>query len=147
MEESKKKPIMIGAIIVCLVLTVIIIGRRLGGGGGIESISEKEMIWVKCRNPSCGAEYQKGKKAYYKYIKEHPNPNLMVPTAPPLICEKCGEPSVFEAEKCANPDCGTVFFKGYVSNDHADRCPKCGQSKIEESRKARLKERAAGRGG
>ena len=149
MEESKKKPIMISVIVVCLVVAGIITYSRYsgGGGGGIESISGKEMIWVKCRNPSCGAEYQMSKKAYYKYIKEHPNPNPMMPTAPPLICKKCGEPSIYEAEKCTNPDCGIVFFKNSVPNDFADRCPKCGRSKTEESRKARLRERAAGRAG
>ena len=149
MEESKKKPIMIGVIVVCLAVAVIITySRYSGGGGGIDSISEKEMIWVKCRNPSCEAEYQNSKKAYYKYIMDNPNPNPMIPTAPPLICKECGEPSVFEAVKCANPDCGVVFFSGISGpTDHADRCPKCGQSKIEESRRARLKERAAGRGG
>jgi len=145
MEESKKKPIMIGVIVVCLAVAgIITYSRYSGGGGGIESISEKEMIWVKCRNPSCVAEYQMSKKAYHKYIKEHPNPNPMMPIAPPLICEKCGEPSIFEAIKCANPDCGIVFFKGSVPADHADRCPKCKQSATEESREKRKAAREAG---
>jgi len=147
MEESKKKPIMIIVILVCLgAAGAIFWGTAGGGGGGIDSIPEGNMIWVKCRNPSCNAEYQMSEKAYYKYIMEHPNP--MMPTA--LVCEKCGEPSVFEAVKCANPDCGIVFFKGISGpTDHPDRCPKCGFSATEESRKARLRERerAAGRGG
>ena len=144
MEESKKKPIMIGVIIVCLALiAIIIIGRRSGGGGGVDSISDEEMIWVKCGNNSCGAEYETGKKAYFKYINEHGNP--MAPTAPALVCEKCGEPSVYRAEKCENPDCGIVFIQGSSGpGDFADRCPKCKQSATEESRKRRRAAREAG---
>jgi len=113
-------------------------GERTAGGGGdtIDSISDEEMIWAKCNNPACKAEYQTSKKGYFKYIEEHANP--MAPTAPPMVCEKCGEQSVFRAEKCGNPDCGIVFFRGAVPNDFPDRCPECGYSTTEETRKARL---------
>jgi len=143
MEESKKKPIMIGVIIACLTLTaIIIIGRRSGGGGGIDDIPEGEMIWVKCNNPNCKAEYQMGLKAYFKYME---NANPMAPTLP-LICKECGEPSAYRAEKCENPDCGIVFIQGSSGpGDHADRCPKCGRSKTEESRKRRKAEMEAAR--
>lgn len=144
MEESRKKPIMVGVIIACLVLAaIIIIGRRSGGSGGIDSVSNEEMIWVKCNNPSCKAEYQMGLKAYHKYMLEHANP--MAPTAPPLICKECGEPSAYRAEKCENPDCGIVFIQGSSGpGDFADRCPKCKQSATEESRKRRKAEMEAG---
>lgn len=113
--------------------------RAAGSGGGIEGISPEEMIWAKCNNPACKAEYQTSKKGYFKYVEEHANP--MAPSAPPMVCEKCGEQSVFRAEKCMNPDCGIVFFRGSVPNDFPDRCPKCKQSATEESRKARKKKR------
>jgi len=144
MEESKKKPIMIGVIIACLALTaIIIIGRRSGGGGGIDDIPEGEMIWVKCNNPNCKAEYQMSKKAYFKYIKEHADP--MASTTPPLICKECGELSAYRAEKCGNPDCGIVFIQGSSGpGEPADRCPKCGFSATEESRKRRKAAREAG---
>jgi hypothetical protein len=102
---------------------------------GINSISPEETIWVKCQNPDCKATYQMGKRAYFKYIEEHADP--MATTAPPMVCEKCGEQSVFRAEKCMNPDCGHVFLRGAVPNDFVDRCPKCGRSEIEEIRKRR----------
>ncbi len=142
MEESKKKPIMIGVIVVCLAVAGIYtyIGRS-GGGDDIDSISDEEMIWAKCNNPACKAEYQTSKKGYFKYVEEHANP--MAQTAPPLVCEKCGEPSVFRAEKCMNPDCGIVFLRGAVPNDFADRCPECKRSETEEIRKRR---RAGGTG-
>jgi len=143
MEESKKKPIMIGVIIACFAVAgIYTYSRHSGGGGGIDDIPEGEMIWVKCNNPACKAEYQMGKKAYFKYVQEHVQP--MAPTAPPLVCKECGEQSGYWAEKCTNPDCGIVFLRGAVPNDHADRCPKCGHSETEEIREARKRERAAG---
>ncbi len=140
MEDSKKKPIMIGVIVVCLVIAgLFTYARRGGGGGGIDSIPEGNMTWVKCSNPSCKAEYEMGERAYFKAVKERVNPMARAMSMPPLACEKCGKDSLFRAEKCANPSCGIVFIQGIAGqNDHADRCPECGQSKIEESRKRRL---------
>jgi len=136
MEDSKKKPVMIIVIVVCLgAAGAIFWGTGGGGGDTIDSISSDEMIWVKCNNPACKAEYQTGKRGYFKYVEEHANP--MAPTAPPMVCEKCGEQSVFRAEKCMNPDCGIVFLRGTVPNDFPDRCPECGRSETEEIRKKR----------
>ena len=136
MEESRKKPIMIGVIVACLGLAALItFSRRAGSGGGIEDISPEEMIWVKCNNPDCKAEYEMGKQDYFKYVQEHIDPMAMV--APPVVCKTCGKASCYRAEKCQNPDCGKVFFRGSVPNDFADRCPECGRSETEESRKRR----------
>ncbi len=99
----------------------------------IDSIPNSEMIWAKCNDPNCKAEYQMGLKAYFKYIEEHAIP--MAPTAPPLVCEKCRKQSGFRAEKCTNPDCGIVFFRGAVPKDFVDRCPDCKRSETEEKRK------------
>ncbi len=143
MEESKKKPIMIGVIVVCLgVAAIITWSRYTGGGGGIDDIPEENMIWAKCNNPDCKAEYQTSEKAYHKYMMENSEP--MAPTLPPMVCKECGEKSVYRAGKCGNPDCGVVFFWNSVPNDFSDRCPECNRSETEESRKARLRERAAG---
>ena len=136
MEDSRKKPIMIGVIVVCLVVAgLITFARRSGGGGGIDAIPDDKMTWVKCNNPACKAEYQMGERQYFKEIQERLNP--LANAAPPLICKKCGEPSVFRAAKCANPDCGVVFFRDSVPNDFPDRCPECGRSETEEIRKKR----------
>ena len=80
-------------------------------------------------------------KEYYKFVTANANP--MGP-APALTCEKCGQPSVYKAEKCQNPACGNVFRSGSVPNDFQDRCPKCKQSATEEIRKARKKEMTGG---
>jgi len=137
MEDSKKKPIMIGVIVVCLIIAgLVTLARRGGGGEGLDSISDDAMTWVKCNNPSCKAEYEMGEKQYYKEIQDRFNP--MARTAPPITCEKCGKDSVFRALKCPNPSCGVVFFRDSVPNDFFDRCPQCKQSATEESRKQRL---------
>jgi hypothetical protein len=125
-------------IVVCFVAASVIAYKYIftsGGGDTIDSISEEEMIWAKCNNPACKAEYQTSKKGYFKYVEKHADP--MSPSAPALVCEKCSEQSVFRAEKCMNPDCGIVFLRGVVPNDFADRCPECKQSATEESRKRR----------
>jgi len=132
MENDKKKPIMIGIIVVCLVAAGIIFWlQRPGSSGGIEDIKRGELIWVKCSNPDCGAEYQVDKRDYYEFLQENANP--MVMTTPPMECKECGEESVYRAEKCEN--CGAIFFRGSVPNDFADRCPECGHSKTERLRK------------
>ncbi len=102
---------------------------------GINSISPEETIWVKCNKPDCKAAYQMGKRAYFKYIEEHADP--MSPSAPALVCKKCGKESIYRAVKCLNAACGIVFFRGAVPNDYADRCPECGRSETEEIRKRR----------
>jgi uncharacterized OB-fold protein len=71
------------------------------------------------------------KKDYFKYIQEHINPMSM--TMPPLVCEKCGEESIYKAIKCEK--CGAIFFDNVTPDDFRDRCPKCGYSKTEEIRK------------
>ena len=140
MDESKKKLVMILVIVVCLgVAGAIIFGGR-GGGGGLDDISDEEMTWVICLNKSCNATYEMSLKEYFKFVTANTNP--MAPSAPALTCKECGEPSVYKAEKCQNPACGAVFRSGSVPNDHADRCPKCGQSATEELRNARKREMA-----
>ncbi|NQT02026.1 MAG: hypothetical protein HQ580_08390 [Planctomycetes bacterium] len=140
MEESKKKPVMMGIILVCLAVAgIITYSRHSGGGGDIDSISDAEKTWMICLNNECKAESQMGLKAYFKFVKADGSP--MGP-APAMTCKECGEPSVFRAVKCQNEACGIVFKMNSVPNDHADRCPKCMQSAIEESRNARKREMA-----
>ncbi|MHC4436630.1 MAG: hypothetical protein ACYS3S_04670 [Planctomycetota bacterium] len=137
MEDSKKKPIMIGVIVFCLIIAgLITFARRGGGSGGIADIPDDKMTWVKCNNPSCKAEYEMGERQFFEGMKGRFNP--MARTAPALTCEKCSKDSLFRAEKCVNPACGVVFFRDSVPNEIFDRCPKCKQSATEESRKKRL---------
>jgi len=139
MEDSKKKPIMIGVIVFCLIVAGLITFARRGGGGsgGISDIPDDKMTWVKCNNPSCKAEYEMGERQFFEAMQERFNP-MMTRSTPGLTCEKCSKDSLFRACKCENPSCGAVFFRDSVPNDLFDRCPECKQSATEESRKKRL---------
>jgi DNA-directed RNA polymerase subunit RPC12/RpoP len=140
MEDTKKKAVMIAVVIACLAAAgVVTYVTSSGGGGGIETIERGQLMWVKCNNPDCGAEYQIDQRDYYKYLEEHPQG----PGAPAMVCEKCKEESVFRAEKCEK--CGTVFFYESVADDLPDRCPSCGYSKMEEKRKAAREARQQGK--
>ena len=141
MEDSKKKPIMIGVAVICLIVAgLITFARRGDGGGGLDSIPDDQMTWVKCNNPACKAEFEMSEKQFLIQMRERLNP--VVRTQPPLTCEKCGKDSLYKAHKCANPSCGIVFIRGIAGqNDLEDRCPKCGQSEMEEIRNKRLANR------
>ena len=136
MEAVKKKTIMLGVIVTCLVLAGIITYATRAKSSGIEAL-KGQLIWVKCSNSDCGAEYQMDKKEYFdtiqKLTKENPFAAISQGTLA-LICKKCGEESVYRAEKC--PKCGLVFFWSTAGHgDLADRCPECGNSQTEETRK------------
>ncbi len=132
MEESKKKPIMIGVVAVCLILAgVVTYLNSSGDEGGIDSTSSSEKVWVMCSNPDCEAKYEASKKEFLEFLQE----NQAGPIAPPMVCQECDEESIYRAEKCE--ECGEVFFRGSVPRDYADRCPECDYSGIEEKRKRR----------
>ena len=140
MEESKKKAVMIAVIIACLAAAgVITYVASSESGGGVETIKSGELIWVKCTNADCGHEYQIDKRGYFEYIQE----NQKGLVRPAMVCEKCGEESVFRAEKCEK--CGAVFFYEAYAGDLPDRCTECGYSAIEEKRKAAREARQQGK--
>jgi len=131
MDAAKKKPVMIGIIVVCLG-TAAFITFRGSGGVKIEEIPEDATIWVKCVNLKCNGGntiYETSLKEYRDFQKEY----VAEETTPGMTCAKCGKPSVFEAMKC--PKCGNVFVPGEAGReDLVDRCPKCKYSQREEER-------------
>jgi ribosomal protein L40E len=132
MEEGKKKIIMIVVIVVCIAAAVIITVATHSGSsaGGIESIKRgTAMVWVKCRNPKCENTWQMDKRDYFEYIEK----NRSGMKVPGIVCPKCGEKDGYRAEKCEK--CEFIFERGSVPNDIPDRCPKCGCSALEETRK------------
>jgi len=142
MEESKKKKILIGVIVVCLVAACVIFWRTRSGAeiGGAASLKRGKLIWVKCNNPDCGAEYQIDRKDYFQQIEEKQQSHAASLVAPPLECKECGKASLYRAVKCEK--CGKIFFFESVPNDYGDRCPNCGYSKIEEDRKKAADQRS-----
>jgi len=124
-------------IVVCLLVAVVVfVKTRSGGGSGIDSISDTEQVWVKCK--ACNASYEMSRKQFNTERSEKMKAagGAAMLMTPPLTCQKCGKNMVFPAEKC--PTCNEIFIKGTFPNDFEDRCPKCKHSKTEDIRKARL---------
>ena len=136
MEESKKKPIMIGVIIVCFLLAGVIAYKysfSTPEGSGT-AVFKGQLVWVKCSNTDCEAAYQIDKKGYFDSIEELVRQNPMAMETPPLVCEKCAQESIYRAEKCEK--CGIFFFRGASGRGElSDKCPECGHSPMEELRK------------
>ena len=137
MKEGKKKPIKIAIIIVCLGLAGAIAFMSRPGRSGLDSVPRGQMIWVKCGNPDCGAEYQIDNKDYWEYIEKHRNPMSL--SVPPLTCRGCEKKSIFRAVKCEK--CGLIFFHGTNQTSFADTCPECGFSTRGEQRRSGHNER------
>ena len=132
MEDSKKKPIMIGVVVGCLVLAgIITFATRSGGSGGIKALERGVIYWVKCTNPDCEHEWEMDRKDYFQYLKDNQDPMSMA--APGIVCDQCDEESGYRAEKCE--ECELIFTRGSVPHDFADRCPECSHSKTERLRK------------
>jgi len=135
MDAGQKKPIMIAIIVVCFAaagaITYFTRPPKSTGGG----INADTLIWLKCNNPACKAEYQVTLGEYREMVKEqlYMDDSDRLPAA---TCQKCGKPSAFKAIKC--PKCGTLFFEGQAGpHDYTDRCPKCKYSAREEELKKR----------
>ena len=122
MEDSKKNAVKVGIIVVCLIAAAVIFIKTSSQDSAPTATSQ--MIWIKCTNEACGAEYEMNIQKYSGLMAEK---GSMPPTmqAPAVVCEKCGKETANRAEKC--PKCGTVFFM-----DNSGKCPKCGFSAGEE---------------
>ena len=133
MDESRKKPIMLGVTLVCFVLAGVIYLRTRGSSGPNLERFRGEMTWILCRNPDCKHAWEMDLEQYHKFMLANADPRVPVP--PPITCPKCNEPSGYRAVKCAK--CGLIFERGSVRADFADRCPNedCGYSQSEEDRK------------
>ena len=76
-------------------------------------------------------------KKYFQDLEARMTPKARSTTAP--TCKQYNKQSLYSAIKCANPDRGSVFVEGIAGPKHSpDRCPTCGKSETEESRKRRL---------
>jgi hypothetical protein len=110
--------------------------RSRGEEEALQDIDPSEMIWVKCRNPDCGAVYEVGKKEHALFSRENRSPDTGA--VPGMPCNECGDEAVYRIEKCEK--CGVAFERGTVPEDFSDRCPECGHS-AEETRRKESKRR------
>ena len=147
MDEDKKKPIMIGLIVGSIVLAgVVTMMTRDTGSEGINSIPEGKIQWVTCRNDKCGTNYEMQMREYYRQLDEATKKSsTMMMVASALICEKCGEESIYKAFKCVK--CAEVFEGNIKKGDFEDRCPKCAYSDIKRRRDENVAGGGTGKGG
>ena len=118
MEDSKKKPIMIGVIVISLVVAGAMFFTSGGKEGGIESL-RGNLMWIKCKK--CKAEYEMDRADYFIFVLD----NQTGMNVPGLPCEKCGVEKAYEAYKCPNSTCGKIFRAKGGGTDFKDRCPYC----------------------
>jgi len=118
MEDGKKNAIMIGIIVVCLAVAAVVFIKTSSQDSDSTADLKNQMIWMKCTDEACGAEFQMDVQKYNDYVQKHLKPNQM--QMPAMVCEKCGKETAQGAVKC--PKCGTVFIKSSLYG----KCPKCG---------------------
>ncbi len=121
--EKKQKQILL--VVVCLALAVGItiftnLGGSSSGGGGNKTMQ------LLCVNEDCLAAYEITREEF----RLMPGTGRVSST---LICKECDEETAYIATICEK--CGTVFIPDYESAEDFDRCPECGYSRYEESRK------------
>jgi hypothetical protein len=145
MDESKKKPILIGVIVGCFVVAgaITYFTRSGGGGGNLNEFADRDSL-MKCRNPDCGHSWEMNLKEYYEMQEQFRIENPGLVENPAADCPKCSEPAGYQAVKCEK--CGLIFEKNTVPRTFEDKCPdtECGYSAIEERRKKRAAERGGG---
>jgi len=100
MDESKKKTILIGVIVVCTVATGAITyyinhEPKISVDPGIP---KDATTWMFCRNPVCEHSFEMNLRGYYRFVEENSPPRILV--APPVSCSECDEPSCYRAIKC-----------------------------------------------
>lgn len=93
MEESKKKQIMIGVIVVCLAAAAIIYVKNMSKDGRGRTSADATVL-MKCSNPDCEAEYEMNMREYHKQVQMDADSMETLP----MRCEKCGEDSAYLAE-------------------------------------------------
>lgn len=131
--EDKRKPIMIGVIVVCFVLAIAItiMTRSTGEEEILDAIDPGLMIWGKCRNPDCGAVYEISLKEHAIFSRQNRDPETAIVAG--MVCKECEDQTVYRTERCDK--CEATFQRGSVPEDFSDRCPECGHSAEEVRRK------------
>jgi hypothetical protein len=141
MEARKKRRIMILIIVVCFATAGLLAYSSLSERiCDWTTIPANEKVWLLCGG--CELSWEMGMREYYEYLAKHQNPLSM--EQPGVLCGGCGEEGGYRAEKCGK--CGLIFGRGSVAHDFADRCPECGFSGAEESRKDARRAREANDG-
>ena len=129
----EKKQIQVLIVVVCIALAIGItiftnLGGSSSGGGGNKTMQ------LLCVNEDCLATYEVTREEFRELITASGQMPMMPGMGQmSLICKECDEETAYIAEVCEK--CETVFLPDYESAEDFDRCPECGYSRYEESRK------------
>ena len=123
MDEAKKKPFMIGIIVVCLVAAV-----------GISYFTRDNTTSKAPNNPrpffctNCGADFELTPEEVKEQVMALGPAARMMQL---FDCPDCGEKAAVTAFRCAK--CEIVFAPSEAEDArYTDRCPECGYSAFEE---------------
>ena len=124
MDEAKKKPVMIGIIVVCLVAAV-----------GISYFTRDNTTNPKgANNPrpfictNCGADFELTPEEVKEEVMALGPAARMMQV---FDCPECSEKAAVPAYRCAK--CEIVFAPSEAEDArYTDRCPECGYSAFEE---------------
>ncbi len=126
MDEAKKKPVMIGIIVVCLVLAGIITAVTWEGGAG--PTSPTGPLTLMCTNEDCGAVFELAREK----LAEAVGPGMRMMGPPVVACQECGQRTAYITRTC--PKCEALFIPLPSTDGYGDRCPECGFSPTEDRR-------------
>jgi hypothetical protein len=121
--------IAIAVIAGCLVVAGIITLMMSKSGDSTQAAYLKgKTVWLQCTNPDCADVYEILELDYNAALEKQTD--FSVPLA--LKCQKCRKDTAIRVHKCEQ--CGNVWPYGPGKfGDYADRCPKCGVSKTEQT--------------
>ena len=110
MEESTKKPIMIGIAVIILIVAGMLIFKRSGGSGsGVGDLKRGERtVWLKCSDPNCGNVFEADMREYFEWVREKAPPRSFA--VPPMTCQECEKDTAVRVLK--DEETGEVYLRG-----------------------------------
>ena len=135
-----KNTIAIVVSVFCFIAAALIVVKNVSRRpAGAEMLQTGEQVWMQCNAPDCEAVYQTDKRSYFMQVEGRRSADSRLENlsmAPPVTCQDCGKVMARRAVKCEK--CTHLFPYGFRKGkqfDYADRCPMCGYSDLEQSRK------------
>ena len=114
----------------CLVLAgaITVVTQR----GKRRVIAPTGLVTLMCLNDECERIFELSQDEFSEEINKMGIP-LEGGGTTMIICQECGQQSALRARTCQK--CEAVFIPIPTQDDYHDRCPECGFSAIEDSRK------------
>ena len=123
-------PVKLGVVLPVLIVALAAIGMQLRSADEeMPSLASSGQFVFKCSD--CGHEFE----PTAEQVRKDETTLYRRDMSARMTCPKCGKATARLADRCPND--GTLFFPEYASLKvtEADRCPKCGWSRLDEIRK------------